>query len=94
MTHRAAAFTPVTVDTLALVGAQLREAADRLSAVAGRAATLPDDTNWQTTAATRFHVSARTWRDEVAALTRLADAAEGDVARVRGRVLFDRGAPL
>lgn len=79
------------LDAIELVGAHLRDVADRLAMMTGHAAALSDGTNWQTEAATRFHAAACAWREEVMALAGLADALNDDVSRLRYRLLLEIG---
>ena len=77
---------PRKIAVLSTIERQLREAIVRLSEVSARAVRLADQTDWRTDAATRFHVSADAWRQEVAGLSAHVDGAYEGVARERARI--------
>ncbi|MFG6492579.1 hypothetical protein [Microbacterium sp. P03] len=68
-----------TADTLRRVGRQLSEASHRLGLVAHSSAHLAAATDWQTTAARRFHDAVAVWRAEGAALVGGVDDTAGRV---------------
>jgi hypothetical protein len=70
-----------TLEILAAVQGQLRDAESRLSDVAARAVGVSEQTHWRTDAATRFHANADTWRSDVASLADEVAGAREHLAR-------------